>query len=143
MSTAVEPRSEGSASNARQAGVYAPPAQRGHLNIADKVVEKIASQCAYEIAGVGGRDGGFLGVGRQADLDARPKVSVELTGQIATLSVELGVEYPRPIEETTQYVRETLARRVSELAGVNVRQVDIRVTYLVPHTSGQEGRELL
>lgn len=143
MSTAVEPRSAGSASNARQAGVHAPPAQRGRTNIADKVVEKIAAQCAYEIAGVGGRGGGFLGVGRQADLDSRPKVSVELTGKIATLSVDLGVEYPRPIEETTQHVREILARRVGELTGVSVRQVDIRVTYLVPHVSRQEGRTLL
>ena len=115
---------------------------RGGLVIADRVVEKIAAQCASEIPGIGGRGGGFLGVGSDADLDSRPRARVELTGSIAVLSVDLGIEYPLPIEETTERVRETLVRRVSDLAGVDVRQVDIRVTYLVPQR-GRKERVLL
>lgn len=117
-------------------------AQRGSLVIADRVIEKIAAQCASELSGVGGRDRGFLGVGGQADLDSRPHVKVELTGSIAVLSVELGIEYPLPIEETTERVRETLTRTVSQMAGVDVRQVDIRVKYLVPQ-QGRNERVLL
>lgn len=71
-------------------------------------------------------------MGGHADLDSRPNVKVELTGSIAVLSVELGIEYPLPLEETTEQVREALVRTVSRLAGVEVRQVDIRVRYLVP-----------
>lgn len=115
---------------------------RGDLVIADRVVEKIAAQCASEIPGIGGREGGFLGVGSHADLGSRPRARVELTGSIAVLSVDLGIEYPLPIEETTERVRETLVRRVSDLAGVDVRQVDIRVTYLVPQR-GRKERVLL
>ena len=81
-------------------------------------------------------------MGSHADLDSRPRVRVELTGSIAVLSVDLGIEYPLPIEETTERVRETLVRRVSDLAGVDVRQVDIRVTYLVPQR-GRKERVLL
>ncbi|WP_238147504.1 MULTISPECIES: Asp23/Gls24 family envelope stress response protein [Micrococcaceae] len=113
-------------------------AQRGSLVIADRVVEKIAAQCASELSGVGGRERGFLGVGGHADLDSRPQVKVELTGSIAVLSVDLGIEYPLPIEETTERVRETLVRTVSDMAGVEVRQVDIRVKYLVPQQGRQE-----
>ncbi|MCT1368005.1 Asp23/Gls24 family envelope stress response protein [uncultured Kocuria sp.] len=106
--------------------------ERGRLVVADRLVEKIAAQCASEFSSVGGRGGGFLGMGGHADLDSRPNVKVELTGSIAVLSVELGIEYPLPLEETTEQVREALVRTVSRLAGVEVRQVDIRVRYLVP-----------
>ncbi|WP_165313087.1 Asp23/Gls24 family envelope stress response protein [Rothia halotolerans] len=108
----------------------ASSSHRGHLVLAEKVVEKIAAQCASEITEVGGTGGGFLGMGRQNDPEARPKVSVELTGAIATLSIELGVRYPASIARVTQQVREELGRRVTELAGVQVRQIDIRVGYL-------------
>lgn len=107
-----------------------PPARRGRLVLAERVVEKVAAQCASEIAGVGGSGGGFLGMGRQHDPGARPRVSVELTGSIATLSLELGVRYPTPVAAITQRVREELRRRVTELTGVTVRQIDIRVGYL-------------
>ena len=101
-------------------------------------MEKIASQCMHEISGIGGQTGGFLGLGKQKDLSARPNVSVELTRSIASLRVELGIVYPQSIEESTRRVREKLIRRVSQLSGVRVAQVDIRVTYLAARNRREE-----
>ncbi|WP_269928610.1 Asp23/Gls24 family envelope stress response protein [Kocuria massiliensis] len=136
MSSSAPQQGHSAPAGPESSGSREAPENRGRLVIADRVVEKIAAQCASEFATVGGRGGGFLGVGGHADPESRPHVKVELTGSIAVLSVELGLEYPLPIEETTERVREALVRTVSRLAGVEVRQVDIRVKYLVP----QEGR---
>lgn len=111
---------------------------RGRLSVSARVVEKIATQCLQQITDVGGRSGGFLGLGKQADLDARPSVSVELSGAVAALRVELGIAYPRSITKVTQRVRQTLLQQVSDLSGVRVAQVDIKVTYLAARTHREE-----
>lgn len=116
----------------------ADPAARGRLVLAERVVEKVAAQCASEIADVGGRSRGFLGLGRQGDPSSRPRVTAELTGGVASLSLELGVRYPASIEETTQRLREELRHRVAGLTGVEVRQIDIRVGYLHQGASAEE-----
>jgi uncharacterized alkaline shock family protein YloU len=134
--TAVIPDSRGGGAQAPDGP--ASPGSRGRLVLAERVVEKIAAQCASEIAEVGGSSRGFLGLGRQRDPSARPKVSVELTGGIATLSLELGIRYPASIAATTQRLREELRRRVTELAGVRVRQIDIRVGYLHAGAEAEE-----
>ena len=127
---------------APRSGASSEAADRGSLTLSDRAVEKIAGQCAAEIDGVGGHAGGLFGVGRHHDLQARPQVDVELTGRIASLTVRLGLRYPAPIAETTEHVREVLRRRVTALAGVEVRQVDIHVTYLDPDTA-KKGRTVL
>lgn len=114
------------------------PETRGHLVLTDKAFSRIAAQCAAELPAVGGKSGGFLGFGQQEDFDSRPKVSVELTGNIAALAVEVGLRYPAPIAQITDELRSSLRERVTHLTGVDVRQVDIRVTYLQPRETGQE-----
>ncbi|MGO1183214.1 MAG: Asp23/Gls24 family envelope stress response protein [Micrococcaceae bacterium] len=120
----------------------AAPAQRGGLVLTEKVVQKIAAQCASEMAEVGGRSGGFLGLGAQGDPQARPRVQVELNGTVAALRVEVGLPFPAPIQNTTQQLRERLAERVTALTGVAVRQVDVRVRYLHPRQRREEERVL-
>lgn len=114
------------------------PAKRGHLILSDRAFTRIAAQCAAEIPSVGGKSGGFLGIGRQENFDSRPKVTVELTGGIASLSVEVGLRYPTPVTEVTESLRSQLRTRVSELTGVEVRQIDIRVGYLQARDAGSE-----
>lgn len=111
---------------------------RGQTVLADKVIEKIASQVVSEESVAGGSSGGFLGIGTHADLSARPKASVELSGNIATLSVEVGMLYPVPLRQATEALRRRIRTRVTELTGVEVRQVDIRVSWLTS-TSGDAG----
>ncbi|RAX48076.1 Asp23/Gls24 family envelope stress response protein [Arthrobacter sp. AQ5-05] len=103
---------------------------RGKTVLAEKVIEKIASQVARDESTSSGSAGGFMGIGSHADSSARPRTSVQLTGNIAALSVEVGLPYPAPLRQGTQFLRERITSRVSEMTGVEVRQVDIRVSWL-------------
>ncbi|SDT07462.1 Asp23/Gls24 family envelope stress response protein [Microlunatus soli] len=108
-----------------------PAAQRGRVVVANRVIEKIASQTAAEIAGTAGRGGGFLGIGAHADASARPKVTAEVAGRTATLRVELGVGFPAPIAALALRVQQELTRNVERLSGVTVTRVDVDVVALV------------
>ena len=116
---------------------------RGQTVLATRVIEKIAAQVASDESSAGGSSGGFLGIGTRADLSARPKASVELSGNIATLSVEVGMLYPVPLRQSTEALRNRIATRVTELTGVDVRQVDIRISWLATGTDTNVRRKLL
>lgn len=115
---------------------------RGKLVIAEKVIAKVASQAATELSAVGSGAGGFLGVGARSDFDARPKVDVELSGRIATLTLDIGVRYPTPLREATARVRRHVSDRVRLLTGVEVRQVDIEISWLLLADGSSDGRDL-
>ena len=116
---------------------------RGHTVLAARVIEKIAAQVASDESSAGGSSGGFLGIGTRADLSARPKASVVITGNIATLSVEVGMLYPVPLRQATEELRRRIATRVTELTGVDVRQVDIRIAWLTTGIDTNGRRKLL
>lgn len=125
------------------AGDFGETGARGQTVLAAKVIEKIAGQVASDESSAGGSSGGFLGIGTRADLSARPKTSVELSGNIATLSVEVGMLYPMPLRQATEELRRRIATRVTELTGVDVRQVDIRISWLTTGTDINGRRKLL
>lgn len=110
---------------------------RGQTVLAARVIEKIAAQVASDESSAGGSSGGFLGIGNRADLSARPKASVELAGNIATLRVEVGMLYPVPLRQATEALRGRIRTRVTELTGVDVREVDIRISWLTTETNGR------
>ncbi len=95
-------------------------------------MERIAAQAASESDSgrTGGVSGGFLGIGAQSDLSAKPATTVELVGQTATVTVEVTVAYPSPIRQATDAIRRQVMDRVHELTGVQVTRVDITVTAL-------------
>lgn len=121
-------------------GDFGETGARGQTVLAARVIEKIAGQVASDESSAGGSSGGFLGIGTRADFSARPKASVELSGNIATLSVEVGMLYPVPLRQATEALRRRIKSRVTELTGVDVRQVDIRISWL---TTGTDGRRKL
>lgn len=95
-----------------------------------KVVEKIASQAASEVATAGGSIGGVFGIGSHTDLSARPKADVELSGRTASVDLTITVAYPTPIRHAADQVRQHVVDRVGELTGVEVTRVDITVSAL-------------
>jgi uncharacterized alkaline shock family protein YloU len=123
------------------AAVPADLAERGALTIADRTVERIASQAVTEVDGVGGSTARLLGVavGGQ-NLDRSAKVFAKVTGDTATLSVRLSISYPRSVLRTSDAVRDHLTSRVQELTGLTVERVDITVTAL--HTDVTETRRV-
>jgi uncharacterized alkaline shock family protein YloU len=90
------------------------PADRGLLDIAPVVAEKIARRAASEVDGTARRV--------QADAAVAP-------GR-ASLRLELAVEYPRPVGDVAAEVQRRVASRVHELTGLSVAAVDVTVTDL-------------
>lgn len=127
-----------------QAGTVRRPRRavqdRGSTSISRKVLQKIASQVARDETQAGGTSGGFLGIGAQADFSARPDAEVELAGNIASLRVTVGLPYPVPLRQATDELRHRIAGRITELTGVQVRQVDVTVAWLTPKAAAAPGR---
>ena len=60
-----------------------------------------------------------------------PKVNADIDGQLGFLEVELSVRWPAPIGKVTEAVRQHLAQRITELVGLDVREVNIAVVDLI------------
>ncbi len=106
------------------------PAHRGRLVMSRHVVEKVASEAALEVVATSGRSRGLLGFGAKPDPNARPKVDADLSTHSTDLAIAIGISYPVSIRTATQQIRDHVTQRVEELTGVDVRRVDIDVTFL-------------
>lgn len=101
--------------------------QRGTTTLADKVVEKIAARAAVDVAHAGGLSR------RVAGHDfGTPSVraNAEIDGHVASLQLELAVEYPASARATTRGVREHVTERVATLCDLTVDHIDITVAIL-------------
>lgn len=115
----------------------------GRISIADEVVSKIAAQAATENPDAGaaaprvmGRSFGSGAPGvRRTDLHSLPKTSVDVDGALVGLELTISVRWPASIPHVTASVREHVARRVTELTGLQVTEIRIEVTDLVTQIS--------
>ncbi len=105
----------------------ADPADRGITTMADRVIEKTASQAAAEVVHVGGlrrhlagRALGGSAVRSHADVD----------GHLVGLSLDLAVDYPQPIRSVTREVRAHVIAQVERICGLRVEHLDITVASL-------------
>ncbi|WP_410660565.1 Asp23/Gls24 family envelope stress response protein [Amycolatopsis sp. lyj-112] len=116
-------------------------AGRGGLTVAGGAVERIAARAITELDGIGGAASRVLGIAVGGeDLEHGAKVSANVTAETATLDVRLSVKYPLSVRATTETAREHLIRRVGELTGLTVTQVDFTVTAL--HAAEPESRRV-
>ncbi|QSB15416.1 Asp23/Gls24 family envelope stress response protein [Natronosporangium hydrolyticum] len=107
------------------------PEHRGRTEIAGRVLERIAARALTEVEQAGGSARRVFGVPLGRDEPGRdPQVSAEVDGDLATLRMSISVVYPTPIRQIAATVRERVSTRVSELTGLEVRQVDITVAAL-------------
>lgn len=121
---------------------------RTHLPV--EVIAKIAGQAALEAQGIGSGAGGFMGMGSKANFRARPHAKAEVFGRAVVLSLELGVRFGEPIVSTLGSARAHIAERVESLTGLDVRQVDVSITWVHQdrstqnegHNESRKGREL-
>ncbi len=115
----------------RGEAVLAPAAERGTLDIADVVVEKIAATALGKVADIGGVARRILGVPLGAeDPDRLADVHATVTGTVVVLQVRVTVAYPAPVAATTDRARRHLVDRIGELTGLHTERVDITVTAL-------------
>jgi uncharacterized alkaline shock family protein YloU len=116
----------------------AAPEHRGSTDIADRVVEKIASGAVAEVDDAYGSARRLLGL-RMPGATA-PRVTVQIDGHLATVRVAMSVRYPAPIRQVTREVREHVMERVGELTGLDVRHVDIEIPALITPDRGRRVR---
>jgi uncharacterized alkaline shock family protein YloU len=100
------------------AGDRVAPAERGSSTIADRVVAKIAAQAAKEALD-GVPEGGKA-----------PTAMVTVHHGSARVRIGLELDYPADIGARCGEVRGQVAQRVQALAGMEVREVEVRVERL-------------
>ncbi len=105
----------------------APPAERGHLDIRDRVVERVAERAALEVPGVV-RHSGTLGRVTGRDL---PRVDATVAGGRVRVRLDVAVEWPNPLPDTASAVRSTVAERLAALTGMTVDAVDVTAAHVV------------
>jgi uncharacterized alkaline shock family protein YloU len=108
-------------------GVLRPARDRGALDIADRVVAKIAGRAASEVAGVEVPNSGGL---RDLVGTATPKVQADVDGTTAAVTIVVAIDYPLPVFDTAAEVRRQVTRRLADLAGIERVEVRVEVTEL-------------
>lgn len=104
--------------------VDSEPGARGTLQIADKVVERIAAHTASLVDGVVEVGSGLdKFVGRRL-----PKASGDVHGDRVRVSVDIAVRWPLDVADVARVVRRDVSVAVSQLAGMQVLGVDVSVS---------------
>ena len=103
------------------------PAERGRTTIADRVVAKVAAQAATEVDHAAGLRRSLAGRAHGAP---RVRASADVDGHVASLKLDLAVDYPSPVRQVTRAVRQQVTERVTTLCGMQVDHVDITVAAL-------------
>ncbi len=112
----------------------------GRIDIAPRVVEKIAARAALEVDDAGGAGARMLGRAvpgagrlgiRGAGLDQMPSVDADVDGSLAFVDIEISVRWPASAVRVANAVRERIAARLDELVGLETREVNIEIAELV------------
>ena len=118
---------------------------QGLTTVADQVVAKVAGLAIKEIPGVydlGNSAARALGALRSkvgASESITQGISVEIGQTQTALDVVLIVEYPYPVHQVADKVREAIFSAVEGLVGLEVTEVNIKVTDV--HVPGNEDEE--
>ena len=120
--------------------------ERGSTTVQDGVVSKVAGIAAQEVEGI--RMGGSTSQTVGSIMSAVPGVgggsqsqgvSVEVGEVEAAVDLTVTVEYGRTIHQVAEAVRGNVIRRVEDLVGLRVTEVNIAVSDIFfPHQEQQE-----
>ncbi|UWF78701.1 MULTISPECIES: Asp23/Gls24 family envelope stress response protein [Microbacterium] len=104
----------------------------GRTTIADGVVAKVAGIAAREVSGVHALGGGgarALGAIRDAvnATDFTQGVKVEVGETQAAADITIVVDYPAPIQDVAENVRQAVTDAITRLVGLQVVEVNIDV----------------
>lgn len=109
---------------------------RGTTTIADGVVAKVAALAAREVPGVA--LGGPAGAGLNAVVDrlrgqdtGTAGVGVEVGRTQTAIDLAVRIDYPDPIKDVADRLRERVTERVEAITGLEVVEVNVQVVDLV------------
>jgi uncharacterized alkaline shock family protein YloU len=140
VGVAVNEESSSAASGSTATATATPtlpePAERGRLDIAEQVVERIAAIAACEVPGVRRVGTGLEGVvGRQY-----PKAKAEVAGGHARVRLDIAVTWPSPLGRTAAAVRDRVREQLTSLVGLSVDAVDVTVATVPPPARSDQRR---
>ncbi len=125
--------------------------ERGTTTIHDGVVSKVAGIAAQEVDGVRMGGGGSASQAVGSFMSAVPGVgggsesrgvSVEVGEVESAVDLTMSVEYGRTIHQTAEAVRSNVIRRVENLLGLRVTEVNIAVNDIFfPQQEEQQQQE--
>ncbi|MGG5173196.1 Asp23/Gls24 family envelope stress response protein [Pseudarthrobacter sp. J1738] len=105
----------------------------GTTTVEDSVVAKVAGIATRDIPGVYALGGGAaraLGALRDAvgQTDLTQGISVQVGQTQAAVDLSMIVEYPHPLQDVANKVREAITSQVGKIVGLEVVEVNITVT---------------
>lgn len=107
---------------------------RGRLEIADRVVEKVAGHAVTLVPDASAAPRRVLGLNLgDAREESRADVDAQVHGEVATVQARIAVRWPRSVPEVADAVRRRISDEVKRITGVHVDHVDVDVTSM---TSG-------
>jgi uncharacterized alkaline shock family protein YloU len=119
---------------------------KGATSISDSVVAKIAGIAAREVDGVASLGGaltgaiaGVVGRIRGSDEHRTAGVGVEVGARQAAVDLSLSVDYPAPIPQVAENVRQNVIDRIEFMTGLEVVEVNVAVADLAFPGSSDDG----
>ena len=119
--------------------------ERGNTTISNAVVSQVTGIAAQEVEGVQMGSGASRAVGgvldsvRGGGSGTTRGVTVEVGEEETAVDLSMAVEYGRPIPQLSEAVRTNVIRRVENLVGLRVTEVNITVNdVLFPRPEEQE-----
>jgi uncharacterized alkaline shock family protein YloU len=115
-----------------------PREDPGRLEIADQVVEKVASHAVSLVTGAAAAPRRLLGVnlGDARPSDA-PSVSADVNDGIARVQATIAVKWPLSVRTVADEVRRRIRHDVTSLTGVRVEHIDVEVVSMTVPKSTQ------
>jgi len=105
------------------------PEDRGRLDVADRVVEKVAGHAVTLVPQATAAPRRVLGVNvGKAREESRADVDTQVHGDVATVQARIAVQWPRSVAQVADAVRGRISEEVSRITGVRVDHVDLEVT---------------
>ncbi|GAA0990358.1 Asp23/Gls24 family envelope stress response protein [Subtercola frigoramans] len=104
----------------------------GKTVINDSVIAKVAGIAAREVAGVHALGGGAaraIGAIRNAisSTDLSQGISVEVGETQVAVDVTIVAEYPVPLQDVADGVRQSIIRAIEDLVGMEVTEVNVTI----------------
>lgn len=103
------------------------PGSRGQLSVRARALQHVVESVALEVPRVRRTDSSLAGV-----RSATPHASVHVRGSAARVSLQVACDWPAPVAQVAEQVREHVLDRAPGLTGVRITSVDVTVT--VPGT---------
>lgn len=119
-------------------GAERAPEERGSLELKTKALAHLAQHAAAEVSGTV-RSGNA--VRRTLGRDY-PRASARMDGMQASIDLDVAVRWPAPVADIAGRTRDLVLQRTRDLAGIDIRRVDVTVHVVTDDESTTDTRRV-